>query len=111
MFTNLFIRSSPKAYEVTKFVDDTPKILFDNANSFFIMRLHSRFTENINDSAIQFYGEMRTVKSEDIIRRYGFDLCVYDQHLKGVEKYYADFTRESLETQYLCLSKMFVNGS
>ena len=111
MFTSLFIRTGPKAYEVTKFVDDSPKISFNNENSFFILRFHSRYTEIINETSIQFYGEMRTVKAEKTIKRYGFDPCNYKQHFQGVEQYFSHLTQENVETHYLCLSKMFLNES
>lgn len=81
MFTSLFIRTGPKAYEVTKFVDDSPKISFNNENSFFILRFHSRYTEIINETSIQFYGEMRTVKAEKTIKRYGFLICAITNNI------------------------------
>lgn len=111
LLSGLFIRASPKAYEVTRFIDDTPKIFFDNKNNFFVIRFYSPQTNLINESLINFYGKMATVKSETTLREYGFDPCVYDKDFEGVKNFFPPEQKEDLEANYYCLSKMFLNGS
>lgn len=111
MLLPLFFRTSPKAYEVTRFVDDTPKIIFDNQNNFFIVRFYSPLAKIINDSFIKFYGKMQTVNSGEIYAEYGFDPCIYDQDFIGVKDLFPLSRKQDLEENYMCLSKMFLNGS
>lgn len=111
MLSALFYKSNPKAYEVTKFVDDTPKIIFDNQNNFFVLRFYTPFAKTINESFIKFYGVMYSVKNGTGYGEYGFDPCIYDKDFNGVEKYFPSNLKEDLESNYFCLSKMFLNGS
>lgn len=111
MFNGLFIRTSPKAYEVTRFIDDTPKIVFDNSNAFFILRFYSPSMSSINETFIKFYGQVRSAKTGKVYGNYGFDKCNYAQHFKGVEDFFPSTQKGDLEYNYFCLSKMFLNGS
>lgn len=107
MLSSLFIRTSPKAYEVTRFLDDTPRIYFNNENNFFIIRFYSPIFPK---SFIHFSGKMVTVKSQKIVREYGFDPCIYDQDFEGLQNFFPHDQKEDLETNYYCVSKMYLNG-
>lgn len=111
MLKALVFRGNPKAYEVTRFQEDTPKIVFDNSNNFFIVRFYTPLEKKINGSFIQFFATMRGAKTGLSYGEYGLDPCVYERDFQGVEDLFPYSQKEDLEDNYWCLTKMLLNDS
>lgn len=113
-FMDIILRVNPKAYQLTKFQDDVPRLSFNQQGMFFgIQYTNPRdLTINLYDErAVSYYGVMQTFKTGETIGRYKLRKCVYSQDFIGLENLFTKTYESEINSTYLCVDSMMVNGT
>lgn len=113
-FMDIILRVNPKAYQLTKFQDDVPRLSFNQQGMFFgIQYTNPRdLTINLYDErAVSYYGVMQTFKTGETIARYKLKKCVYSLDFLGLENLFTKSYESEINSTYLCVDSMMVNGT
>ena len=106
----LFLKTDPKAFQVTKYSDDTEKIFFDNSEFFFIMQVWSHLVNfNINDTVVKIVGVQRTNNPYSTLGTYYFEKCNYDRDFQGMEEVFTRDHKDNYEQTWWCIVGMMEN--
>ena len=112
-FMDIILRANPKAYQVTRFVDDVPKLSFDKSGMFFGIQYTNPRDLKINlydERAISFYGMMKTFKTGTIVSEYLLEKCLYSRDFVGMFDLFTPDYEQDVNSTYLCVSTMVVNN-
>ena len=112
-FMEIINKANPKAYQVTRFQDDVPKLTFDKNGMFFAIQYSNPVTPSFNlhdERAITFYGHMQTFKTNTIVAQYLFEKCSYAVDFQGLESLFTSDYINDINSNYLCINKMLLNG-
>ena len=90
-FMDIIVRKNPKAFQVTRYDDDTKKIVFDQSGMFFALRIWSPVAGNfINESAMTFYAQSYTAKYGKFIGQWKFEKCIWND-FQGLDYLFSDY--------------------
>ena len=114
-FSDIVFKTNPKAYQVTQFKDDVPKLTFDHNGMFFGIQYTNPQNPNINlynERAVTFYGKIQTFKSGQILAYYKLEKCKYERDFIGLEELFpaADY-KSDIDKTYLCVGSMIINNT
>lgn len=112
-FTEIFIRSNPKAYQVTKFEDDVPKLSFDKNAMFFSVQFRNQLNPKLNmadERAFEFFGIMKKFKTNELVAEYKFGKCNYTNDFAGLEKLFTLDMLSEINDSWLCIHYMISGG-
>ena len=114
-FSDIVFKTNPKAYQVTQFKDDVPKLTFDHNGMFFGIQYTNPQNPNINlynERAVTFYGKIQTFKSGQILAYYKLQKCIYKTDFLGLEDLFPPQDYEAdINNTYLCVGSMIVNNT
>ena len=106
---DIIYRSNPKAYEVRKYQDDTPKIYFDKYNMHFGLMFYTPLNYTMNETFLEFYGVIKSVKQEKVIANYKFKRCIYEIDFAGLDDIFLDY-KDEINNSWFCISSMIQEG-
>lgn len=112
-FMDIVMKSNPKAYQVTRYQDDVPKLNFGKNGMFFGLSYINPRNSSINmydEKATTFFGVMKTFKKGDVIADYKFEKCVYSKDFLGLESLFTESYIEEINETFLCVSSMLKDG-
>lgn len=112
-FTEILIRSNPKAYQVTRFEDDVPKLNFDKNGMFFGIQFRNPLSPKLNMSnerAFDFFGVMKTFKTNELVAEYKFGKCNYTDDFAGIENLFTTDMMSEINDSWLCIHYMTNGG-
>lgn len=105
-FSDIIFKTNPKAYQVTQFKDDVPKLKFDQTGMFFGIQYTNPQNPSLNlydPKAVTFYGKTQTFKSGRILANYTLERCVYKEDFAGVQDSFPASSFEAeINNTYLC---------
>ena len=113
-FMDIFLRVNPKAYQLTKFQDDVPKLSFNPEGMFFGIQYTNPRDLKINlydEKAVNYYGVMKTFKTGATVAEYKLKKCVYSLDFLGLENLFTEEYKQEINSTYLCVGPMIVNGT
>ena len=105
----LIIKSNPKAFQVTKFLDDAPQITFDDNGIFVSVAIWSGSVKHVDESIVTITGTVKDASSKDPnILNYEFGPCDANDY-KGVVSFFKQDLIDSLV--WYCIKNQIVNGT
>lgn len=107
---DIFIRKNPKTYQMTSYMDDTPKIEVGTSQISFAVKIETYdLSMPYKDSYASFHAYLKNFTS-GILATYEIVKCDFDRDFNDFYSIYKDY-KDEINNYYYCLGDMLVNGT